>query len=365
MSDLSIKQYVFRRGAAKRIPVSGTFELTSRCNLNCKMCYVHLSPEEQSKIGDELTTAEWITLGKDAVDEGMLYLLLTGGEPLLRQDFEEIYTSLIKMGLFMTINTNGTLLTSEILKCLKKYRPEKVNITLYGMSECTYGALCGNAHGFCDAVQAIQKLKEAGVRVNLNTTFTRYNIDDMKDIVAFAKKMEIPIRMSSYIFPPVRSPHNTEEVNLSAEELGKASAQFDLLTMNKEQIEKRKEYIRSCIRKKVNGNEKMESKISSCLAGRGAFWISWDGKMYPCGMLSEYVQDIRYYTFHEAWKNTCESIKQLLLPPECSVCKYQPLCASCAAVSQTMYSTSNIVVQEMCVKTKTYAETFLNPYTSE
>ena len=137
MSDLDIKDYVFRKGAAKRIPVSGTFELTSRCNLDCKMCYVHMSKAEQDKIGRELTAEQWIDLGRQAVDAGMIYLLLTGGEPLLRPDFQEIYTALIQMGLMMTINTNATLMTPQIIELFKKHRPEKVNVTLYGMSDET------------------------------------------------------------------------------------------------------------------------------------------------------------------------------------------------------------------------------------
>ena len=132
MSEMSIKRYVYRKGAAKKVPVSGTFELTPRCNFNCKMCYIHLTEEEQRKKGEELTAAQWINIGKEATDQGMLYLLLTGGEPTLRPDFCEIYTELVKMGLFVSINTNASLVNSKILDCFIKYKPEKINITLYG-----------------------------------------------------------------------------------------------------------------------------------------------------------------------------------------------------------------------------------------
>ena len=87
----SIKEYVFRRGTIEHIPVSGTFELTPRCNLNCKMCYIHMSEKEQCAAGKELTTKQWIDIGEQAVSQGMVYLLLTGGEPLIRPDFSEIY----------------------------------------------------------------------------------------------------------------------------------------------------------------------------------------------------------------------------------------------------------------------------------
>lgn len=359
MSESSIKQFVFHKGAAQKIPVSGTFELTPRCNLSCKMCYVHMSASEQSQIGRELTTAEWIKLGKDAVAGGMIYLLITGGEPLLRPDFLEIYTRLIEMGLMISVNTNGTLLTSEHVDCFRRYKPEKVNITLYGMSDCTYGALCGNARGFENAMRGIHMLKEAGLRVNLNTTFTQHNVGDMDSIVEFAKEEQIPVRMSGYIFPPVRNQRSPDEMNLSPEELGQASAHFDLITLDAEQLKKRKNYFRKCMSRQPNDEDKPESKVSSCMAGRGAFWISWDGKMYPCGMLSDYAQDVRISGFEAAWRNTCESVKAMLLPVECSVCKYAPLCPICAAVSQSTNNATNVVVPAMCARTKAYIKKFL------
>ena len=80
--------------------------------------------------------------------EGMIYLLLTGGEPLLRSDFIKIYRELVKMGLLVTINTNGTLITPELIQCFREYKPEKINITLYGMSDLMYKKVCGNENGF-------------------------------------------------------------------------------------------------------------------------------------------------------------------------------------------------------------------------
>ena len=121
MAAPTIKQFVYRRGAQKRIPVSGTFELTPRCNLSCKMCYVRMSAEEQRQRGVELTTEEWLSIAREAVKEGMIYLLLTGGEPLLRPDFTEIYRGIIQMGVVISVNTNATLVTPEIVECFKQH----------------------------------------------------------------------------------------------------------------------------------------------------------------------------------------------------------------------------------------------------
>ena len=79
-------------------PLAGNFELTARCNFNCKMCYVHLTAEEQQRRGRELTADQWLAIAEQARSRGMLFLLLTGGEPLIRTDFRYLLTELKKMG---------------------------------------------------------------------------------------------------------------------------------------------------------------------------------------------------------------------------------------------------------------------------
>ena len=163
--------------------------------------------------------------------------------------------------------------------------------------------------------------------------------------------------MSSFIFPPIRNHHKTIPWTLNEEEMGNATAQFDLHTLTEEQIKKRRELIRNCMEQEKD--EVKEGKPSSCMAGRGAFWISWDGKMYPCGMLPNFSQDIRAMDFHSAWEETCESMKQVNLPKECSECKYQKICPSCAAIFFSVNGKSNQIAEELCARTKAYVTAFL------
>ena len=84
-----VAKYLHMKGSQLGLPIGGTFELTPRCNFNCKMCYVHLTQEEQERRGRELTTEEWLRIGKDAKDAGMVFLLLTGGEPTTIDRFDK------------------------------------------------------------------------------------------------------------------------------------------------------------------------------------------------------------------------------------------------------------------------------------
>ena len=209
MEHPQIKRYLYSKAAANHTPLAGTFELTPCCNMNCRMCYVRLSKQEQESMGRLRTAQEWISLGRECRDAGMLFLLITGGEPFLRPDFREIYENLYDMGLMLSINTNGTLLTKETVDWLMKRPPEKVNVTLYGGSRDTYEELCCYPEGYDQAVKGILMLKKAGIHVSINATHTGENAKDMEQIYTFVKKHKLPMRMTSYMFPPVRK----KEVN--------------------------------------------------------------------------------------------------------------------------------------------------------
>lgn len=113
------------------LPIAGTFELTARCNFNCPMCYVHLSQEEVTKQGKELTAQQWIDLARQAKDMGMITALLTGGEPFVRKDFFEIYHAIKEMGVLVSINSNGSMLRGSVLQQLLEDPLTVATFTLY------------------------------------------------------------------------------------------------------------------------------------------------------------------------------------------------------------------------------------------
>ena len=135
---------LFMKAQAKGIPLSGSFELTARCNFDCRMCYIHRRSRDCEALMGEKNADWWVTLAKQAKEHGTLLLLLTGGEPLLRRDFDEIYTACKSLGLLTSVNTNGVLLDEDKLRLLREYPPQRVNISLYGASPETYGRLCGD-----------------------------------------------------------------------------------------------------------------------------------------------------------------------------------------------------------------------------
>lgn len=336
-NDLPLRKYLMQKAARNHTPLSGTFELTPRCNMNCRMCYIRMSDQEMRERGREKTAEEWIAMGKECVSRGMLLLLLTGGEPFLRPDFREIYTELKKLGLIISINTNGTLIDESVMEWLAKDPPARINVTLYGGNEKTYDHLC-RYPGYRAACEAIDRMVEAGMNVNINASFTKYNIGDMEQIISFAKKRNLRVNSATYMFPPVRNASGIvdEEVRFTPEECAQARFQSMMLQLSEEERKAVSEAIRQgrfvppledsdCDR---SSGEKM-----GCMAGRSAFWITWDGRMTPCGMMNAPVTYPFENGFEKSWEYIMEETDKILLPPQCSTCSMKKFCSVCGALA--------------------------------
>lgn len=201
----AFSQRLFAIADYQGLPLSGTFELTPRCNFNCKMCYIHRAETDVLARTQEKSAAQWLALAEDCCRAGTLLLLLTGGEPLLRPDFRDIYSGCKQLGLMLSINTNASLMDGRMVDFLAADPPARVNITLYGASAETYGALCGVPAAYDRVVQAILRLKEAGILVKLNFSVTPWNRHDAQKVYDFAAEHAIGLQAASYMFPPVRA----------------------------------------------------------------------------------------------------------------------------------------------------------------
>ena len=164
----SMEKRLIQKAYIKQAPINGSLELLPLCNMNCDMCYVRLSKAEMEQKGRLRTKEEWISLARQMKDAGTLFLLLTGGEPLLFPEFKELYKELQNMGMILTINSNGTLINEEWADFFAKHKPRRINITLYGADDQAYGKLCHYPAGFQKTVNAIRMLRDREIDVKIN-----------------------------------------------------------------------------------------------------------------------------------------------------------------------------------------------------
>ena len=337
-----LTDFLFVKADINKIPLAGSFELTPRCTLDCKMCYIHRRTDDKSAIAEEKDARFWVNLAEKAKDKGMLILLLTGGEPLLRSDFNEIYTECKKLGLLISVNTNATLIDEDKIRLFTKYPPQKLNITLYGASPETYGNLCGNASAYQKVTDSIRKLKNAGINIKLNYSITPDNVNDIPAATAFAKELDVSIKAASYMFSPIRTGGKT--FRLSPEEAAKAKLTWQRNMLGDEEIK------RLLLKSETipESNDISCSQRINCRAGLSTFWVTWKGEMTPCGMMSG--PNIPITDFGEAWKKICEEREKIFLPKECSTCSLRLKCDMCAAVSLAETGKSDEVPPYACKK---------------
>ncbi|MCD8230977.1 MAG: radical SAM protein [Clostridiales bacterium] len=338
-NNRSFTAYLNAKARRDKLPVSGTFELSPVCNLACKMCYVRKTPAEVAAHPRPILTLEqWKRIGDAALDSGLLFLLLTGGEPFLWPDFRELYEYLHRKGVLISVNSNGTLISQDTVNWLTAHPPARINITLYGASDEAYQRLCGVNNVYHRVTANIDRLLAAGIQVKLNASMTPYNVSDIEGIVRFAKERDLLLEMGTYMFPPIR--RDADSIGTGDRFTPEQAAFYNLehkrLTLEPEQY---RNYLEQAAKGIVPAPGLDESCIDpvdgtvKCAAGRGSFWITWDGHMLPCGMVPEPKADVVQLGFSQAWRQTVQQTEQVRLSGVCQSCPNKNVCHSCMAMA--------------------------------
>lgn len=334
-----LTQKLYQKAGREKIPLNGTFELSPVCNFACRMCYIRKTSEEaEVHSGRMLTLEQWIALAEQAREEGMLYLLLTGGEPLVWPYFWELYEALYGMGFLIGINTNGSMIDEKVIEHWKERPPYRVNITLYGASDDAYEELCNVKKVSGKVKNAICALKAEGITVKLNCSLTPYNAGDLEEMIRFARDKEVVFTVSTYMYPPVR--RDAKMIGKNDRFRPEEAAYYHLQRYRYQKGENAyRLYLKSILEGLSEPAGLEESCINPadgkirCQAGSAAFWVTWDGYITPCGMMPEPKIDLTGRKFSEAWKELVSASSKLHTSSVCEHCEDQQMCHSCAAMA--------------------------------
>lgn len=318
-----IKKRFVEKAKRNKTPILGQYELTPRCNLDCKMCYVH--NQDSNKCRDrELTTEQWKRIFDEAYDMGLLYATLTGGECLIRDDFKELYLHLWNKRVLVTVFTNGILLDENYVEFFKTYKPQKIQISLYGSDEEHYRRVTGHT-GFEKATAAIRNLTEAGIDVRVSVTPSIYMGDDYINIIRFCKENNYVVATSGMILMPNRDEPSKNDYCLTVDQILELSKQCELLYRE----------VIPADAPEVGGKETVPPKGLKCSAGNCLASITWDGKMYPCTAIIEGDVSLLELSYAEAWEKVKTVAADVLYGSECVGCPYDKTCPKCPATRLT------------------------------
>lgn len=326
-----------QRAAERRQPVDGTFELTSRCNLSCRMCYVRHPAGDRALRTRELSASAWLSLVRQAVDNGMVFLLLTGGEVFLRPDFFEIYTPLTRLGLILTLFTNGTLITNAVAERLAQAPPSRTEITLYGATAATYEAVTGVPGSYARCCAGIEALVKCRVPLGLKTTITLQNVGELEAMRQMAHNWGLPFGSGWLLSKrPDGASSEVDDCRLSASDCVAIEATYRASAH---------EGTEAALRESSVGND----NNFYCQAGKASFAVNPTGEMNVCLDLPLPAACPLEIGFPAAW----EQVKCYVdtAPPAASVCftcDARVYCGCCPAWSLMETGTLTEPVPYLC-----------------
>jgi radical SAM protein with 4Fe4S-binding SPASM domain len=311
------------RAARIRQPINGAFELTTACNLSCRMCYVR-QPGSVRRTRKELSAAEWLDLARQAKAKGLLFLLLTGGEIFMRKDFFEIYEPLTRMGLILTLFTNGTQITPEIADRLAASPPNRMEITLYGATEATYEAVTCEPGGFAKCCAAIQALVARRVPLALKTTLTRHNVHELEAMRRMAHAWGLTLSGAWMLSGrPDGRESEAEDCRLPAAECVELEATDQASATEMREVA-------------IGGWAFERPNNFYCKVGKAAFVINPYGDMNACLLLPEPAARPLATGFEAAWAQLGEFVDSANERSQvCRSCDASGYCGSCPAWSHT------------------------------
>ena len=318
----TVRRFLNFKARDKGIPISGSFELTPLCNLDCKMCYVHLNREQMA--GAQLLTVEqWKHIMQQAIDGGMMYARLTGGECLIYPGFRELYSFLHSKGIETAILSNGLLMDADMVEFLVAHPPSAVQITLYGASEAGYERVTGK-RAFQRVMENIRRLDEAQIPLSIAVTPNEFMADG-EDVIRLLHEENLNFSINAGLMQP------REETGrrLADAALDAYVAMLKLrLALKGKQIEP------DCDPESLPdpGSEQSHAERGvRCGAGRSGFAIDWQGRMRPCNTFPCEPVEVLALGFAEAWKRTHHTALNYPLPAECEGCAYKGVCKHCVA----------------------------------
>ena len=337
----NINYYLRNKARETGIPYHGRFELTPLCNLNCKMCYVHLGDDQFEGKG-LLTAKEWIDLMQQAIDVGMLEANLTGGECLTYPWFDDVYLFLKSQGIVTTVLTNGVLLNNNRIAFFKKHTPNRIQISLYGDTEDAYEKVT-ERRAFSVVTNNITAAKEAGLPILISITPSKYNLDSIKGVIKLVKDIEVPYVINIGLMTP-------------RHETGRQDGDHDITLDDYIDIFK---YNRDLNNEKVVSQnvlpiEQMEYDYTEsglrCGAGRSVFTINWDGTMRPCSQMRSIFAYPRKVGVRNAWELINKEVSRYPRFKQCDECLFSEACTFCAAENEKMGS-RYILNRTWCIRT--------------
>ncbi len=329
------------------------WEVTRRCNLSCVHCR---AAAENHVYKNELDTEACFNLLDNIKEVGEPIIILTGGEPLLREDIFDIAAHGTKIGLKMVMAPNGTLITDEKAHMMKESGIKRISISLDGSTKTSHDRFRGVTGAFAGAMNGIKMAKKAGIPFQINTTITKTNLNEIPEILALAESLGAIAHHIFLLVPTGRGKYIVDQAIDAVEYEKTLNWFYDQRKKTSLQLKATcaPHYYRILRQRAKQDNEKVSFKTygldavtRGCLAGTGFCFISHTGRVQTCGFLDVKCGDITETSFKDVWENSIVFNKLRdfnNLEGKCGICEYKSFCGGCRA--RAFEATGNFLAEE-------------------
>lgn len=337
-------------------------EITSRCNNNCRHCYIN-SPEDDKAIKDtEMSLGKIKRIIDEAESMGCLYCGLTGGEPLLREDFIDIYLYLKEKGFFVSVFSNATLFTKEIVDVFLKYPPRVIEVSVYGVTRDTYENVTRKEGSFRAFETGLDLLLRSGLRIRLKAMALRSNLHEIHQIGAYCRHKTTNL----YRFDPFL--HLRYDFNPKSNEgiLNERLSPGEIVFLEQQDPERSRAVRQLCQGMSHHQNRMIDNRIIPCGAGETGMAVSYYGKLQLCASLNEpsTVFDLDKGSIYQAWHEFVPKIRALRSnvskTGKCATCTIINLCYWCPAHAFLEVGRMDMSVDYFCEVAHARARAFMN-----
>ncbi len=324
---------LYQKALNQKKPITCMIGLTYYCNLQCKMCAFSY-PKNSKKCGDMISAEQWKALLLQLKDNGIVDLAITGGEPLSKPDFTEIYLFAYNLGFKITIKTNATLVDEKIKEVFSKYPPLNTMITIYGGSPETYKKVTGQAGGYERVFDAIEFFRTIKTKLILTLTLIKENVHDIPLILNKLQPLNLRVSLCTDIHKHINNEIVTDYYNsrlspaqriclhnyyLNESEQALAEAEI----LEKELSRREPDFISE------NSSREPKSEKTYCLDALLGFFLDADGSMRYC---QEYITPKQYpleIGIAKSWENMYSEMDNYYFSPQmCNDCKYKKYCVT-------------------------------------
>jgi radical SAM protein with 4Fe4S-binding SPASM domain len=301
-----------------------------------------------------LSTSQIKNIIDQAVDLGLLWILLTGGEVFLRKDFIELYLYIKKKGLLVSIFTNATLITKEHAKILKKYPPRDIEISVYGVSPEKYARVTRTNY-FTKFMTGIENLVSEAVPFSLKTTIMKANYKELKDITAFCSKYTDDTH-NRFRFDPFLMLRTDKNQKRNKDIVNQRLSPDEIIELEKQHPNRLDALKKQCITiSEKEPSNSFQERIFKCGAGRNSASIDSYGIFKLCSSLvhKKCVFDLKKDFLKNAWMDFAPKViaftsQKKEYHENCSNCKLRDFCTWCPAIGDLETGQLDEVVTYFC-----------------